>query len=168
MVFHVETLDRERTRITKILRNNGYYKFNKDYLVYEADTEINTEQDSNTEVEDNTPSTPEDTTNPGNTTDTETETPSHPSGLTPNSQGIIILDEDTNGDGLLSRAEAGADGFDYYKVCYNPDNTTYLVNIFDGSIVHLLESFTDAMGEQAIYAGRTPEDTEWIENHRFD
>lgn len=133
-----------------------------------SDTEINTEQDSNTEVEDNTPSTPEDTTNPGNTTDTETETPSHPSGMTPNSQGIIILDEDTNGDGLLSRAEAGADGFDYYKVCYNPDNTTYLVNIFDGSIVHLLESFTDAMGEQSIYAGRTPEDTEWIENHRFD
>ena len=42
MVFHVETLDRERTRITKILRNNGYYKFNKDYLVYEADTVRNT------------------------------------------------------------------------------------------------------------------------------
>ena len=133
-----------------------------------SDTEINTEQDSNTEVEDNTPSTPEDTTNPGNTTDTETETPSHPSGMTPNSQGIIILDEDTNGDGLLSKQEALADGLVYYKVCYNPDNTTYLVNIFDGSIVHLLESFTDAMGGQSIYAGSTPEDTEWIENHRFD
>ena len=42
MVFHVVTLDQERTRITKILRNNGYYKFNKDYIVYQADTVRNT------------------------------------------------------------------------------------------------------------------------------
>ncbi len=42
MVFHVETLDQERTRITRILRNNGYYKFNKDYLVYQVDTTRNT------------------------------------------------------------------------------------------------------------------------------
>lgn len=44
MVFNVETLDQERTRITKMLRNNGYYKFNKDYLVYQADTVRNTFQ----------------------------------------------------------------------------------------------------------------------------
>ena len=42
MVFHVVTLDQERTRITKLLLNNGYYKFNKDYLVYQADTVRNT------------------------------------------------------------------------------------------------------------------------------
>ena len=42
MIFHVVTLDKERTRITKILRNNGYYKFNKDYIVYQADTVRNT------------------------------------------------------------------------------------------------------------------------------
>ena len=44
MVFNVETLDQERVRITKLLRNNGYYKFNKDYLVYRADTAKNTFQ----------------------------------------------------------------------------------------------------------------------------
>jgi len=38
MVFNVEALDMERVRITRLLRNNGYYKFNKDYLVYQADT----------------------------------------------------------------------------------------------------------------------------------
>ena len=44
MVFNVETLDQERVRITKLLRNNGFYKFNKDYLVYQADTAKNTFQ----------------------------------------------------------------------------------------------------------------------------
>lgn len=44
MTFNVATLDQERVRITKLLRNNGYYKFNKDYLVYQADTVRNTFQ----------------------------------------------------------------------------------------------------------------------------
>lgn len=44
MIFNVETLDKERVRITKLLRNNGYYKFNKDYLVYQADTVRNSFQ----------------------------------------------------------------------------------------------------------------------------
>lgn len=44
MVFNVETLDKERVRVTRLLRNNGYYKFNKDYLVYQADTVRDTYQ----------------------------------------------------------------------------------------------------------------------------
>lgn len=44
MVFNVETLDMERVRITRLLKNNGFYKFNKDYLVYQADTVRNTYQ----------------------------------------------------------------------------------------------------------------------------
>ena len=36
--FSVETLDRERTRITDSLRNNGYYLFKNTYLKYLADT----------------------------------------------------------------------------------------------------------------------------------
>ena len=42
MVFDVSTLDNERQRITRLLQNNGYYKFNKDFLVYQADTLRNT------------------------------------------------------------------------------------------------------------------------------
>lgn len=42
MPFDVITLDNERQRITKMLQNNGYYKFNKDFLVYQADTTRNT------------------------------------------------------------------------------------------------------------------------------
>ena len=42
MAFDVIALDNERTRITKLLQNNGYYKFNKDFLVYQADTTRNT------------------------------------------------------------------------------------------------------------------------------
>jgi outer membrane protein assembly factor BamA len=34
----VVALDQERQRITKLLQNNGYYKFNKDFIVYQADT----------------------------------------------------------------------------------------------------------------------------------
>lgn len=38
MPFDVLTLDNERQRITKLLQRKGYYKFNKDFLVYQADT----------------------------------------------------------------------------------------------------------------------------------
>lgn len=38
MPFDVVVLDNERQRITKLLQNKGYYKFNKDFLVYQADT----------------------------------------------------------------------------------------------------------------------------------
>ena len=44
MPFDVVTLDNERLRITKLLQNNGYYKFNKDFLIYQADTARNTYQ----------------------------------------------------------------------------------------------------------------------------
>ena len=44
MRFDVVTLDNERQRITKLLQNNGYYKFNKDFIVYQADTAKNTYQ----------------------------------------------------------------------------------------------------------------------------
>ena len=44
MPFDVSILDNERNRITKLLQNNGYYKFNKDFLVYQADTVKNTFQ----------------------------------------------------------------------------------------------------------------------------
>ncbi|NDV59744.1 BamA/TamA family outer membrane protein [Bacteroides sp. 519] len=42
MVLDVNVLDAERQRITKYLLSNGYYKFNKDYINYEADTVRNT------------------------------------------------------------------------------------------------------------------------------
>lgn len=42
MTFSVELLDQERQRITAMLQNNGYYKFNKDFLVFQADTVRNT------------------------------------------------------------------------------------------------------------------------------
>ena len=42
--FDVVALDNERNRITKLLQNNGYYKFNKDFIVYQADTVRNTFQ----------------------------------------------------------------------------------------------------------------------------
>lgn len=42
MPFDVNILDAERQRITKLLQNKGYYKFNKDFLVYQADTARNT------------------------------------------------------------------------------------------------------------------------------
>lgn len=38
MTFDVVTLDSERQRISKLLQGNGYYKFNKDFIVYQADT----------------------------------------------------------------------------------------------------------------------------------
>ncbi|MBQ8673684.1 MAG: BamA/TamA family outer membrane protein [Bacteroides sp.] len=42
MVFDVNLLEMERLRITENLQRNGYYKFNKDYLTYTADTVKNT------------------------------------------------------------------------------------------------------------------------------
>ena len=42
MPLDVIKLDNERQRITKLLQNNGYYKFNKDFIVYQADTIQNT------------------------------------------------------------------------------------------------------------------------------
>ena len=44
MPFDVMVLDNERQRITKLLQGYGYYKFNKDFLVYQADTVKNTRQ----------------------------------------------------------------------------------------------------------------------------
>ncbi len=38
MLFDVNVLDAERQRITELLLRNGYYKFNKDYIDYVADT----------------------------------------------------------------------------------------------------------------------------------
>jgi outer membrane protein assembly factor BamA len=38
MIFDVNLLDVERQRITNLLINNGYYKFQKDYITYTADT----------------------------------------------------------------------------------------------------------------------------------
>lgn len=42
MPFDVNILDEERQRITNNLLQNGYYKFNKDYISYTADTVRNT------------------------------------------------------------------------------------------------------------------------------
>lgn len=38
MVFNVDNLDSERKRITQYLNNRGYYRFNKDYITYRADS----------------------------------------------------------------------------------------------------------------------------------
>lgn len=42
MRFDVNVLDMERQRITQRLQNEGYFKFNKDYIVFQADTMLNT------------------------------------------------------------------------------------------------------------------------------
>lgn len=44
MVFDVNVLDAERQRIAESLLRRGYYEFNKDYIVYTADTIANTKQ----------------------------------------------------------------------------------------------------------------------------
>lgn len=44
MYFDVNLLDMERQRITDYLHNHGYYKFNKEYFSYTADTVRNTYQ----------------------------------------------------------------------------------------------------------------------------
>lgn len=38
MVFNVENLDAERKRITQLLTNKGYYRFNKEFISYIADS----------------------------------------------------------------------------------------------------------------------------------
>lgn len=38
MVFSIENLEQERQRITKILNDQGYQRFNKDFIMYEADS----------------------------------------------------------------------------------------------------------------------------------
>lgn len=38
MRFNVEDLEKERSRITSMLNDNGYYEFNKDFIAFEADT----------------------------------------------------------------------------------------------------------------------------------
>ena len=40
MNFDFNVLDRERSRLNTLLANNGYYKFNKDYIRFEADTTL--------------------------------------------------------------------------------------------------------------------------------
>lgn len=44
MNFDINLLDAERQRISDYLSRNGYYKFNKDYITYTADTVRNTAQ----------------------------------------------------------------------------------------------------------------------------
>ena len=41
MLFDRNILDDERGRITSLLRNRGYYAFNKDYITYPADSSLN-------------------------------------------------------------------------------------------------------------------------------
>ena len=40
MPFDLNVLDAERTRLNRLLRNNGYYLFNKDFVRFEADTTL--------------------------------------------------------------------------------------------------------------------------------
>jgi len=42
MVFNIDNLDAERKRITDILVNRGYYRFNKDFISYRADSVVGT------------------------------------------------------------------------------------------------------------------------------
>ncbi len=44
MLFDVNVLNSERDRINKLLQDNGYYKFTKDFIVYQADTTRNLNQ----------------------------------------------------------------------------------------------------------------------------
>jgi hypothetical protein len=41
MLFDRSILEKERERVSKLLRNRGYYTFNKDYLYYNADSTLN-------------------------------------------------------------------------------------------------------------------------------
>lgn len=42
MRFDVNKLDEERQRITQYLHDRGYYRFNKDFITFQADTMLNT------------------------------------------------------------------------------------------------------------------------------
>ena len=42
MRFDVNALEEERGRITQLLSNEGYFRFNKDYITFQADTVLNT------------------------------------------------------------------------------------------------------------------------------
>ncbi|MBO7419308.1 MAG: BamA/TamA family outer membrane protein [Bacteroidaceae bacterium] len=42
MNMDINVLDNERTRITSLLQQNGYFRFNKEYITYSADTTRNT------------------------------------------------------------------------------------------------------------------------------
>lgn len=44
MMFDVVALDQERTRITKMLLNNGYFHFNKEMITYQADMTQDSDQ----------------------------------------------------------------------------------------------------------------------------
>ncbi|MDO4949871.1 MAG: BamA/TamA family outer membrane protein [Bacteroidales bacterium] len=44
MMFDVTALDRERTRIAKLLLNNGYFRFNKEMITYRADVTQDSDQ----------------------------------------------------------------------------------------------------------------------------
>jgi outer membrane protein assembly factor BamA len=44
MRFSVENLDGERKRITNELNNLGYYRFNKEYIMFEADSVANSQE----------------------------------------------------------------------------------------------------------------------------
>lgn len=44
MHLNVSILDAERDRITRKLSNSGYYRFNKDFITYQADTVLNTKK----------------------------------------------------------------------------------------------------------------------------
>ena len=41
MVLNINTLDKERERIATAMKNQGYYRFSKDYITYTADTILN-------------------------------------------------------------------------------------------------------------------------------
>lgn len=44
LIFDVDLLERERTRLVSMLRREGFYYFNKDYLFIEADSALNSNQ----------------------------------------------------------------------------------------------------------------------------
>ncbi len=44
MLFDTDVLDKERERITQLLRRQGYYYFNKEYLSYTADSSLRSHQ----------------------------------------------------------------------------------------------------------------------------
>ena len=44
MTFNVNNLDNERKRITQFLTQQGYYKFNKDYITFRADSVVGTKE----------------------------------------------------------------------------------------------------------------------------